>query len=113
MTDNSSSDHDLEQELEQDGAVAVAEEHELAEPKMFKVILLNDDYTTMDFVVRVLEIIFKKSPSEAVGIMMNIHKMGKGVCGIYPRQIAETKISMVHAHAKSEAHPLKCVMEEI
>ena len=84
----------------------------LTEPKQYKVLLLNDDYTTMDFVVAVLESIFGKSPSEAVPIMLKVHKEGRGVCGLYPKQIAETKIELVHQRARSSGYPLKCVMEE-
>jgi ATP-dependent Clp protease adaptor protein ClpS len=81
-------------------------------PPMYRVILLNDDFTTMDFVVSVLENIFKKPPAEAVRIMMQVHKEGQGVCGLYPRQIAEAKIIQVHERAKSEGYPLRCTMEE-
>ena len=82
------------------------------QPKLYKVFLLNDDYTTMDFVVAVLESIFKKTPAEAVQIMLHVHQRGQGLCGVYPREIAETKIQQVHEFAKAEGHPLKSVMEE-
>ena len=81
-------------------------------PKLYKVILLNDDYTSMDFVVSILESIFQKSPAEAVQIMLAVHNKGKGVCGIYAKQIAETKISQVERRARAESFPLRCVMEE-
>lgn len=81
-------------------------------PKKYRVILLNDDYTTMDFVVKVLESIFGKSPAEAVQIMLQVHNKGKGICGIYTRQIAEAKILKVHDLATSNGFPLKCSMEE-
>ena len=81
-------------------------------PRMYKVVLLNDDYTTMDFVVAVLEGIFQKSAAEAVQIMLQVHKQGKGMCGVYPREIAEAKLALVHAKAKGAGYPLKCVMEE-
>lgn len=84
----------------------------IKEPKLYKVYLLNDDYTTMDFVVAVLESIFKKSPAEAVQIMLHVHQRGQGLCGVFPREIAETKVQQVHQHAKAEGHPLKSVMEE-
>lgn len=84
---------------------------ELAKPRMYKVLLLNDDYTTMDFVVTILEGIFKKSPAEATQIMLQVHKEGYGIAGIYPKQIAETKILIVHERARAEGHPLKCLME--
>jgi ATP-dependent Clp protease adaptor protein ClpS len=79
---------------------------------MYKVMLINDDYTTMDFVVSILETVFKKSPAEAVRIMLQVHKRGSGVCGIYSKQIAETKIKTVHDRARGEGYPLRCTMEE-
>ena len=84
----------------------------LQEPKLFRVILLNDDYTTMDFVVAVLEGIFHKSPAEAVRIMLSVHNSGSGLCGVYPKQIAEAKIDLVHKRARQEGFPLRCAMEE-
>lgn len=81
-------------------------------PKLYKVMLLNDDYTTMDFVVAVLESIFKKSPAEALQIMMHVHQRGQGLCGVYPREIAEAKVHQVHERARAEGHPLRCVMDE-
>ena len=84
----------------------------LKQPRLYRVILLNDDYTTMDFVVSVLEGVFRKSPAEAVQIMLNVHQRGKGVCGVYAREIAEAKIACVHEQARAAGYPLKCVMEE-
>lgn len=82
------------------------------EPGMYKVILVNDDFTTMDFVVAILESIFKKSPAEAVQIMLQVHNRGRGVCGVYAKQIAEAKVEQVHRKARSEGFPLRCVFEE-
>lgn len=82
-------------------------------PPQFKVLLLNDDFTTMDFVVAVLEEVFQKSPAEAVAIMLQIHKQGRAVAGIYAKQIAEAKIEMVHQRAQAQGHPLRSVLEEI
>lgn len=82
-------------------------------PKSFKVILLNDDYTPMDFVVSILESIFQKSPAEAVRVMLQVHTQGAGLCGMYSKQIAETKVHQVHERAQSGGHPLKCIMEEV
>ena len=82
-------------------------------PKQYQVILLNDDYTTMDFVVLVLEKIFMKSPSESVQIMMQVHKNGRGLCGIYSKQIAEAKLEQVHQLARADGFPLRCIMEEV
>ncbi len=84
---------------------------ELLEPPMYKVFLLNDDYTTMDFVVEVLMFVFQKSLEEATQIMLNIHKRGMGLCGIYSFEIAETKVDTVHMLARERDFPLKCAME--
>jgi ATP-dependent Clp protease adaptor protein ClpS len=91
---------------------SVAEKARPKTPKQYKVILLNDDYTTMEFVVHVLETIFMKTPSEAVQVMLQVHKHGKGVAGVFTKQIAEAKIEIVHKRAQVEGFPLKCVMEE-
>lgn len=91
---------------------AVAEKTRTKTPKQYKVLLLNDDYTTMEFVVFVLEAVFMKSPSEAIQIMLQVHKSGRGVAGIFSKQIAEAKIDRVHSEARKEGFPLKCVMEE-
>ena len=88
------------------------EKARLKHPKQYKVVLLNDDYTTMDFVVAVLESIFKKSPAEAMQIMLRVHKQGKGVAGVYSKEIAEAKVSQVHDRASSEGFPLRCAIEE-
>ena len=88
------------------------EDTKIKEPKLYRVMLLNDDYTTMDFVVSVLEGIFRKSPAEATQIMLHVHQRGKGVCGVFAREIAETKVALVHQRARAAGFPLKCVMEE-
>lgn len=90
----------------------VKERQKTKRPPLYKVFLLNDDYTTMDFVVYVLETIFHKSPVEATQIMMHVHKKGVGLAGIYTREIAETKISAVHGLAQENEFPLKCIMEK-
>ncbi|PLX80992.1 MAG: ATP-dependent Clp protease adaptor ClpS [Desulfuromonas sp.] len=82
-------------------------------PPMFRILMHNDDYTTMEFVVSVLESIFHLPPTEANQIMLNIHMKGVGVCGTYPFDIAETKVHRVHAQARKEGFPLKCSLEEI
>ncbi|UCF93587.1 MAG: ATP-dependent Clp protease adapter ClpS [Desulfobacterales bacterium] len=84
---------------------------ELTEPPMYKVLLLNDDYTTMEFVVEVLRYVFHKSTEEATQIMLNIHRQGVGICGIYPYEVAETKVDTVDALAREKGFPLKCTME--
>jgi ATP-dependent Clp protease adaptor protein ClpS len=84
---------------------------EATEPPMYKVLLLNDDYTTMEFVVEVLRYVFHRTIEEATRIMLNVHQNGVGVCGIYSYEIAETKVNTVDALAKENGFPLKCTME--
>jgi ATP-dependent Clp protease adaptor protein ClpS len=84
---------------------------QLDEPPMYRVLLLNDDYTTMDFVVEVLKYVFQKSEEDANQIMLNVHRQGVGVCGLYPYEIAETKVEMVDGLARERGFPLKCTME--
>jgi ATP-dependent Clp protease adaptor protein ClpS len=81
-------------------------------PTLYRVILHNDDYTTMEFVIDVLETIFLKSPAEAFRIMMHVHTRGHGVCGAYPYEVAETKVGLVHDRAREEGYPLRASMEE-
>lgn len=81
-------------------------------PQMYQVVMLNDDYTPMEFVVDVLMDIFGKGEAEAVHIMLKVHVEGSGLAGVYPFEIAETKVEEVHARARAEGHPLKAVMEE-
>ena len=81
-------------------------------PRLFKVVLLNDDYSTMEFVVHVLESIFQKSPSEAYGIMMQVHLNGRGIAGVYAFEIAETKADTVATLAKDAGFPLRAAVEE-
>ena len=85
----------------------------LKKPPMFKVVILNDDYTPMEFVVHVLEAIFGHDRENATRIMLNVHKSGKGVCGIYSRDIAETKVTQVNSYSRENKHPLLCDMEEV
>ncbi|PLX91560.1 MAG: ATP-dependent Clp protease adaptor ClpS [Desulfuromonas sp.] len=77
-------------------------------PPLFTVIMLNDDYTSMEFVIETLEKIFRKPPPEATRIMLNIHQQGEGVCGHYPFEIAETKVALVHERAEVAGFPLRC-----
>ncbi len=85
---------------------------ELKRPPMFKVLLLNDDYTPMEFVVLVLETFFRMDREKATQIMLHVHTRGVGVCGVYTRDIAETKVSQVNDFSRSHQHPLMCTMEE-
>ncbi|HAT50332.1 MAG: ATP-dependent Clp protease adapter ClpS [Nitrospirae bacterium] len=82
------------------------------EPPLYKVVLLNDDFTPMDFVVDLIMSFFRKSLEDATRIMFNVHNDGRGVCGIYPREIAETKVFEVNNHAHRSGYPLKCLMEQ-
>ena len=92
--------------------VASDTQKQVKEPSMYKVILHNDHYTTMDFVVLILENVFHKPPVEATRIMLNVHEKGYGVCGIYTFEVAETKVATVHALAEKHEFPLKCTMEK-
>jgi ATP-dependent Clp protease adaptor protein ClpS len=80
-------------------------------PDLYKVILLNDDYTTMDFVVETLETVFLKHPAEAYRIMMLVHTQGRGLCGVYPHEIAETKVDAVQTLARQQGFPLQATLE--
>ncbi len=81
-------------------------------PKKYKVILLNDDYTSMEFVIFILETIFHKTPTQAKSLMLAVHNTGSGVAGVYSFEIAETKVAIVTETAKANEYPLRCVMEE-
>jgi len=85
---------------------------EKREPPQYKVVLLNDDYTTMEFVLRILEGVFQKSPAEAYQIMMHVHVNGRGIAGVYPWEVAETKAASVIALARDAGFPLKAVTED-
>ena len=87
-------------------------EEELELPPMYKVLLHNDDYTTMEFVVEVLQQIFHKNAAEATRIMLLVHKTGLGVCGVFSEDVAETKVEIVHHLARKSGFPLRCTMEE-
>lgn len=83
-----------------------------AEPPLYRVLLHNDDYTTMEFVVEVLEAVFHKSPAEAHRVMMQVHREGVGMCGLYPYEVAETSVSIVHDRARAQGFPLRASLEE-
>lgn len=96
-----------------DGAVATEEGGtKLKQPPMFKVMILNDDYTPMDFVVEVLETFFSMNREKATRIMLQVHTKGHGVCGIFTYDVAETKVAQVNDYARQNEHPLLCQMEE-
>lgn len=96
----------------QESSVIEAQHSKLAPPRLYTVLLLNDDFTPMDFVVLVLQKFFSKNREQATQIMLKVHVEGRGVCGIYPRDIAATKVEQVASFARDNQHPLACVMEE-
>jgi ATP-dependent Clp protease adaptor protein ClpS len=93
-------------------AVETRTKPRLKKPRMYKVLLHNDDYTTMEFVVYVLQGIFHHSEAEAMQIMLHVHKNGVGVAGVYTREVAETRIGQVEALARANEYPLRCSMDE-
>ncbi|MBI5094024.1 MAG: ATP-dependent Clp protease adapter ClpS [Candidatus Hydrogenedentes bacterium] len=90
---------------------AVKTKPKVKPPRKFKVLLHNDDYTTMDFVVHVLVSVFNKPTPDALAIMLDVHKRGIGVCGVYTAEVAETKVNAVHDRAREKGFPLRCSME--
>lgn len=98
---------------EEDSAIATESDLEPKEPRRYQVLLLNDDYTTMEFVVMVLMNVFHHPEPEAIEIMLNVHHQGVGVAGIYSFEVAETKISKVHELARQHEFPLRCSLEPI
>lgn len=94
-----------------EGEVLERTQQETKRPELYKVLLLNDDYTTMDFVVEILESVFHKAPAEAYRIMMAVHTRGQGLCGVYPFEVAETKVATVVDLARSNGFPLRATME--
>jgi len=97
-------------EIEEDVISEIRDETD--EPPMYKVLLHNDDYTTMEFVIEILILVFRKSPEDSVEIMLNVHHKGVGVCGVYTYEMSETKVNNVHALASQYGFPLKCTMEK-
>lgn len=97
---------------DQNSDIGIDDSLEVEEPKKYKVLLHNDDYTTMEFVILVLEDVFNKTSAEAHDIMMKVHEKGVGICGIYCFEVAETKAQKVDVMAKNEGHPLKVSIEE-
>ncbi|HEX2650330.1 MAG TPA: ATP-dependent Clp protease adapter ClpS [Burkholderiales bacterium] len=97
---------------QRDDAVLEAKKAKLKPPPMFKVMLLNDDYTPMEFVVVVLQKFFSMTRERATQVMLKVHREGIGVCGVYPRDVASTKVELVASYSRKHQHPLQCVMEE-
>ncbi|MEN8212870.1 MAG: ATP-dependent Clp protease adapter ClpS [Pseudomonadota bacterium] len=94
------------------GLATLEKKPELQKPPMFKVVLINDDYTPMDFVVEVLQRFFRLDSDRATQIMLHVHTRGKGICGVFARDIAETKVMQVNSYSRESQHPLMCTMEE-
>ncbi len=106
------SKEDSESDNDQDSGVALQDARpELKRPPLFKVVLMNDDYTPMEFVVDVLESFFRMNREQATHVMLAVHTQGKGVCGIFTRDIAETKAAQVNQYARENEHPLLCEIE--
>ena len=100
------------EERETGGAVRERVKPKKQDPTLFKVVLLNDDYTTMEFVIHVLESVFERSPAEAYRVMMQVHVNGKGIAGVYPWEIADTKVTTVTSMAREAGFPLRATLEE-
>jgi ATP-dependent Clp protease adaptor protein ClpS len=96
----------------QDSSLLEPKSKQLAPPPLYKVLLLNDDFTPMDFVIVVLQRFFGMDREHATRIMLKVHTEGRGVCGVYPRDVAATKVEQVTGFARNNQHPLACVMEE-
>ncbi len=102
-----------ENETDNDHGLAVQEaQPKLKKPPLYKVLILNDDYTPMEFVVEVLETFFAMDREKATQIMLHVHTKGQAVCGVYTRDVAETKVTLVNDYSKNHQHPLLCAMEE-
>lgn len=95
-----------------EGLVVEKARPKLAKPPLWQVVLLNDDYTPMEFVVEVLQVFFTLDKEQATRVMLHVHQRGKGVCGVFTREIAETKVAQVTQFARESKHPLLCDMEE-
>ena len=96
-----------------DNSYCTVTKKKIKEPDRYHVLLLNDDYTTMDFVVSILQKVFHKTQEEATAIMLSVHKNGLGLCGVYTQEVAESKVTRVHFMARAANFPLKCLMEKI
>lgn len=112
MADKGPSDGDDGGDDQRDTGVATKVRPKTKRPSMYRVLLLNDDYTPMEFVVMILQEVFNKSGDDAWQIMMHVHKQGMGECGVYPHEVAESKVTRVMDAARKNQHPLQCVMEK-
>ena len=94
-----------------EGPVVQESKPKLQKPRLYKVLLLNDDFTPMEFVVVILELFFQKNREDATRIMLHVHQRGAGICGVFPYEIAETRVRQVLAYAREHRHPLQCTLE--
>ena len=101
-----------EQTSRDDGLALDEAKPKLKKPPLYKVLILNDDYTPMEFVVQVLETFFNMDREKATRVMLHVHTRGMGVCGVFTKDVAETKVSLVNDYSRSNQHPLLCTMEE-
>ena len=106
--------HEADQQHEGDRGLALKPARpKIARPPLFQVLLLNDDFTPMDFVVEVLRAFFNLDQEQAVQVMLHVHTRGRGVCGVFTREVAETKVAHVNEFSRSHQHPLLCTMEKL
>ena len=108
-------DEDRKRKADQSGpgtAVITKTKPQTKRPNLYRVLLLNDDYTPMEFVIAILQAFFSKGPEEATQIMLHVHNNGVGECGVYTYEVAETKVAQVMDHARKNQHPLQCIMEK-
>jgi len=110
MASSNSTENDTEQER---GVVVEASRPKAARPPLYQVVLLNDDYTPMEFVVVVLETFFNMARERATQVMLHVHTRGKGVCGVFSREVAESKVAQVNEFSRLHQHPLLCTMEKL
>ncbi|MEE8272299.1 MAG: ATP-dependent Clp protease adapter ClpS [Alphaproteobacteria bacterium] len=106
------SDVDKDGDVGTGTGVVVQSKPKTKKPAMYKVLMLNDDYTPMEFVVHVLERFFNKNREEATSIMLHVHRRGVGICGVFSYEIAETKVAQVMDFARRNQHPLQCILEK-
>ena len=109
---NITTNHSDEDNDHESGLVVLESRPEVAEPKRYKVILVNDDFTPMEFVVHILTVFFNLNEEKATRVMLAVHTKGKGVCGVFAKDVAETKVVQVNEFARENQHPLLCTMEE-
>ena len=102
-----------QEQQQQRGVVVEEAKPEVARPPLYQVVILNDDFTPMDFVVEVLRNFFNLDQEQAVQVMLHVHTRGRGVCGVFTREVAETKVTHVNEYSRSHQHPLLCTMEKL